>query len=115
MTDIPFDPKLPVMKRDGRKARIICEDRVHDRPIIALYTNAGGGEFISHHRSDGRSSQNQTSPNDLINVPRTFYLNIYASRENIASVHWSTRLDADNAAVPRRIACVKVTEGEFHD
>jgi hypothetical protein len=64
-----FDPSKPVQTRDGRKARIICTDRICDMPILALVPTQHGKEFecVWQYKADGTTGVN--SDIDLINIP----------------------------------------------
>ena len=56
----PFDIELakqgkPVCTRDGRKARIICFDRNHQYPVVALIECKDGEEMIAAFTKDGET------------------------------------------------------------
>lgn len=66
-----FDPTKPVQTRDGRKARIICTDRVGiGSKIIALILE-GHGEEAHAYKDDGSFwyADECHDYRDLINIP----------------------------------------------
>lgn len=64
-----FDPKKPIQTRDGRKARIICSDRLGGDPIIACVMSVANlYENIYAFKKDGRVSSTRDSSADLVNV-----------------------------------------------
>lgn len=92
-----FDPTKPVQTRDGRKARILCTDRIHvDGTIVALIgypkdSAHEGQERILSYYSDGlykpptyreRFPLKAEDDNDLVNVPvkTSTWQPIYSSR-----------------------------------
>lgn len=69
----PFDIQKaregkPVCTRDGRKARIICFDKVNKRPIVALILD-DGCEFVYEYLSDGKSYNGKDDSYDLMMLP----------------------------------------------
>lgn len=69
----PFDLQKakagkPVCTRDGRKARIICFDKVDKRPIVALILD-DGCEFVYEYLSDGKSYNGKDDSYDLMMLP----------------------------------------------
>lgn len=71
-----FDPSKPVQTRDGRKARILCTDKVCDTSwspdvstIVALVMHEAGVEIVNGYYEDGRRYRNNQSLSDLVNVP----------------------------------------------
>ncbi len=100
----PLDLTKPVQTRDGRKARIICTDRLHGvEPIVALVTEQDGVEYAADYRTNGRFLNFSESDWDLINVPErlTGYANIYPNRE--VGHLYPTREEADLYAGTERI------------
>lgn len=78
-----FDPKKPVRTRDGRAARIICEDAVGEQPIVALVrvkTTKGPIEITHNYSENGRYyiSDNDCVL-DLVNIPerKSYWVNVY--------------------------------------
>lgn len=64
-----FDPNKPVQTRDGKKARILCTNRVGDRPIVALVTSSySSREYFFFYDEEGHSGRGQ-HPTDLVNIP----------------------------------------------
>lgn len=121
-----FDPNWPHghITRDGRKARVICADRQdHVLPVIALVEREPGGEeAVIYLTAEGRSSSWDDSIN-LLNAPapaRTYYVNVYALPSGsiyTGEANFPTRALADVGGLTRteRIACIKITEGQFDD
>jgi hypothetical protein len=75
-----LDPTKPVQLRDGRPARIICNNMKGNRPIIALMESEGGYEFTIYRKADGKfGSGKHPFYLDLINVPTTIkgYVGVY--------------------------------------
>ena len=73
-----FDPTKPVQTRDGRKARILCTDRVCKYPIVALVTRSGSNiEDVLGFTNEGFWNVKEC-PDDLINIPekKTGYIAI---------------------------------------
>lgn len=65
MTDLT----KPVQTRDGRKARVICTDRVGEFPVVALVASKEE-ESIYAYTAEGRYYADvQESPSDLFNIP----------------------------------------------
>jgi hypothetical protein len=53
--------------RDGRKARVICNDREGANPVIALIKRDSAPEVTSHHFADGTVNISGTEhPSDLV-------------------------------------------------
>ena len=89
MNPKPFDPTKPVQTRDGRKARIICTDRVWigGAPLVVLIDTIDGSyQDVECFWSDGRIySSGADSQCDLFNAPEpqhepvTLWVNAHAS------------------------------------
>ena len=97
----------------GRPARIICTDRVGERPIVALIMeDDGSAEWCSYFPSDGEGRGLVS----LRNVPEKHvrWVNFYPY--GCAGKH-RTRDEADDFAAEDRIACIRVEfeEGEGLD
>ena len=92
----PFNLELaksgkPVCTRDGRKARIICFDRVGFRPIIALINHRDSDlEYMQDYMGNGRKDKEGVTNCDLMMLPekKEGWVNLYKS-----SV-WSTKEEA---------------------
>ena len=71
----------PVCTRDGRKARIICFDRVNSKPILALVDSTDGkGEDIFGYFANGKRTDNVFENSlDLIMLSekRSGWVNVY--------------------------------------
>ena len=65
-----FNPKKPVRARNGRPARIICDDADGGTgwSIVALLGDEGAHNVYCY-QPDGRINPAEISPNDLVNVP----------------------------------------------
>lgn len=114
-----FNPDLPFQTRDGRKARIICMDRKGGSfPIMVLSENAEGElEQLSHHGLDGMLGSGRKESNcDLINIPETHWVNVYAVEFGYSLKIFTSREDADKCASLTmsgdRVACIEFTEGQ---
>lgn len=60
-------PLGPNVTRDGRKARVICNDREGGNPVIALFRHDSGSEATSYHFANGTVNLDGTpSPSDLV-------------------------------------------------
>lgn len=78
------NPSRKLVTRDGRKARIICTDRIDlNFPIIALIENiSGGGEKACSYTKDGRHYTDCPDIFDLFFAPERHegWINIYKSK-----------------------------------
>jgi len=74
-----FDINKPVTTRDGRPARIICTDRNHEKPIVALISDPYNREVVYYRYADGKMSRDREVQADLINVvtKTSTYQNVY--------------------------------------
>ena len=86
----PFDLEAakagkPVCTRDGRKARIICFDRIDAKPILALVpsTDGKGEDVFDYFVSGKRIANSLESDLDLMMLPekKEGWVNVY-KREN---------------------------------
>ena len=97
----PFDLEAakvgkPVCTRDGRKARIICFDRIDKfSHIVALITNLDGREIIWGYEDSGACS-NDNKNNDLMMLPekKEGWINIYKGGKMDADFIYPTKADA---------------------
>lgn len=67
-----FDPTKPVETRDGRKARILCTDRIDDcgRSLVALVLSENEGyEIVYRFGLDGQYDHSRQLGIDLVNIP----------------------------------------------
>lgn len=66
----------PVQRRDGQKARIICDDAKGDCPLVVLVENEDGHEIPWQYPANGKSLLSQ---HDLIPAPRrrTVWMNVW--------------------------------------
>lgn len=78
------NPDRKVITRDGRPARIVCTDRKHERPIIALIKEKDGTEktLYTYNTQGGFWTNNEHSDADLMFAPikKEGWVNIYASQ-----------------------------------
>lgn len=122
-----FNSDLPVQTRDGRKARIICDDMDNvSYPIAAIVVGVDGLEVPDGFTQDGHHSYEEMedgigSSHDLINIPekpKTYWVNIYPKTLSgpeqflIYGAGKYTKLEADDIARLDRIACLEFTEGD---
>ena len=68
----------PVCTRDGRKARIICFDRNHQYPVVALIECKDGEEMIAAFTKDGETDY-EPKNHGLMMLPekKEMWINIY--------------------------------------
>lgn len=78
MTEIKFDPTKPVQTRDGRKARIVCTDRVGHTNLVALVMTDYFEAVYSYYSTGKHISGNDGA--DLVNVPEKRWVNLYEKR-----------------------------------
>lgn len=111
----PLETK--VQTRDGRKARIICVDRVGPQPIVALILTCNA-EHSETYNPNGKYTVfgNEESSSDLINAPETFerrgWVNVYPTAvkgvfENIYIANEAADFHRQQHGTTR-IACVEV-------
>jgi len=65
----PFDPSKPVQTRDGRKARILCTDKVGHHPIVALVMSSYSSEENTFYYDEEGCISEVPNPLDLVNIP----------------------------------------------
>lgn len=118
----PFDINLakqgkPVCTRDGRKARIICFDKVDNtinKPIVALVTYNDGQEYSNMYYSNGKYNTSDDNL-DLMMLPekKEGWVNVYY--DNDASSHrgcryiYDTKERAVKEAGSAYITTIKIT------
>lgn len=111
-----IDPKKQYRTRDGREVRIYAVDGGGDQPVHAAIKNPDGWKGVQL-QADGTWCEVETSA-DLIEVrpriQREVWVNVYPN--GINDELYFTKASADQHALPRRIACVKLVidceEGE---
>ena len=109
-----FDPNKPVQTRDGRKARIICNDRMGYSPLIALVSDKEGEETVQGYRADGTYYYNRGIPNDkrdLVNIPEKRWINLY--ERGPGDLYHKTKKDAEDTKAGDRGAYVRTIEVEL--
>lgn len=105
--------------RDGREVRIYAVDGRLPDNIHGAAKCIGGWEGYLWNGNTGRWLDHKESIHDLIEakprIKRKVWVNVYAQEAWSDVVHQSKE-QADSAAAPNRIACVKLTidceEGE---
>ena len=82
----PFDLQKaregkPVFTRDGRKARIICWDKIGNFPIVALVMGKNNKESVFYYNGNGRDNDAIEKDYDLMMLPKKKegWVNIYKS------------------------------------
>lgn len=115
----PFDLEKakaghPVVTRDGRRARIICLDRLHERyTIVALVQQLDGTEDEKTYAADGRYCYGESSF-DLFLAPdkKECWVNFNKTPDKPFGFgiggKYATKEDADDMASPNRVACVHI-------
>ena len=105
-----FDPKKPVATRDGRQAFIDATDAKFPtgQTLLGRIRGVDGDDMSSKWFSDGRSSLDGDTNDDLFNVPslESRWLNIYP--ENAQSIVAVTREQADSFAGRDRIGVMEL-------
>ena len=128
MTD--FDPNWPHghITRDGRKARIICTDRVGKHPIVSIIgeneASSIGGD-LCRSMKDGRWDEHRDMWCDLFNAPepkKEYWVNVFYYKNEpgrVISCTFGSKESADDYVEKyarkdgfTRIACAHVTEGD---
>ena len=110
-----FDSLKPVQTRDGRTARIICADRKHGLPIIALVDE---DESVERFRADGTyyEQSSPSSPDDLINIPEkrwaVLHYEIVLDRHYVEIFHDEDKAKAWARKNSHSFACLEYTEGQ---
>lgn len=119
-TTSTFDPTKPVQTRDGRKARILCVDRLvgddetsqglHPEPIVALVTSHDGSyEYTETFSADGHWLDDGDASDDLVNVPESKWLNVYDPKaEDFTAIWHNSRELADRFAAGSRIGVLEL-------
>lgn len=107
----------PVCTRDGRKARIICFDRIfyhggYDYPIVAMVNNKGD-EYIYAYTKDGLLTGGEKCDDDLmmLSEKKEGWVNIYKSGEcyNVGDFSFSKEEIEQHKNQNNYIATVKIS------
>jgi hypothetical protein len=98
------NPNQKVVTRDGRPVRIICTDRKHERPIIALIKEKDGTEETIHtYNTQGEFwANNEFSNLDLMFAPtkKEGWVNIFKINSTIITGEvYNTEKEAKSAVV----------------
>ena len=98
----------PVCTRDGRKARIICFDRMINTPIIALIEGDNHEEVLQCYFDNGRCRFDVTSNYDLMMLPekKEGWVNVYTNIEVENSRYCSTTIYASKEEALNNISKV---------
>jgi len=126
MTDLKFEEGKAYRTRGGWKATVvkICPDARYPVTIWHDYDKSVSIGCVSHHLENGKVSggRGEDSSYDITSEwkeLRVGYMNVYRYDKHglylLVSIPHLTRKEADNNASPRRVACIKVTEGQFDD
>lgn len=98
--------------RDGRKARIICSNRVGEDYNLVVLLPGGGCEYAEIYHKTGKYRGHYNSDNDLFNAPEPDvdlgWINIYAREANVerrAKSGKKTKLHADDTRTFDRTSC----------
>lgn len=102
--------------RDGRKVRVLAVDFKHDvYCVVVAVPVAGGAEVLYTYTATGCRHKGSPAGDDLIEIKpkHVMWVNVYPCRHPGAP----TRVLADRASGPDRIACVRVeyAEGQFDE
>jgi len=108
-----LDLTRPVQTRAGKKARIICTDRVTTGvcSIVELISCGDYGEYTEVYSPDGRARTDKAdSPQDLINIPEkrkmTAWVNV--NRPGFKDYVYESKAAADCNGQHHRIKCIPV-------
>jgi hypothetical protein len=112
-----IDKNKQYRTRDGREVRIYAVDGGFTAPVHGAVKFDGDWRIMSWG-SDGVWHNGAFTDHDLIEVKprikREVWVNVYP--EEIETLFYRTKEAADRGAVPKRIACVRITidceEGE---
>lgn len=114
----PFDLESaksgnPVRTRDGRKARIICFDKIGCYPVIALVQEEGM-EMCHFYTKDGKCADSENN-NDLMILPekKEGWVNVYKDGDNN---YRSTIYTNEKVALSRKgSACLATVKIEWEE
>lgn len=109
-----LDLTKPVQTKNGSPVRILCTDRVGERPVVGLIMSPDGGETGVSWTLEGRKGPYYgTDAYDLVNVPEevTLWFNVYRrlNGEVWAGSSWPSKEDAIAGSGSDRIDTVSIT------
>ena len=113
----PFDIQKaregkPVCTRDGRKARIICFDKIGKFPIVALIMDESNGELVYDYNEIGRDNNTIEKGYDLMMLPekKEGWMNIYSNGYNhkVGALIYNSKEEALNNKESNAIDTVKI-------
>ena len=103
----------PVCTRDGRKARIVCFDRINARPILALVPSTDGkGEDVFDYFVNGKRIANALESDlDLMMLPekKEGWVNVYKDGLLDTRVYKTRKEAYDNASPSDYVDTVKIS------
>lgn len=107
------NPSRKVITRDGKPARIICTNANSPYPIIALYCDEAGIEYVCSYKKDGSFSKNWKSDKDLFFAPekKEGYVNLFRQITGInTGFVFNTKEEAEKSAksLPNYITTTKI-------
>lgn len=101
------NPNQKVVTRDGRPVRIICTDRKHERPIIALIKERDDTETICTYNTQGKFRTNDECSNlDLMFAPikKEGWVNLFKINSTIITGEvYNTEKEAKSAVISSSI------------
>jgi len=110
-----LDLLKPLALRNGTEVVLLCSDISGDYALAGTIIKDSGEKELYMWTKEGSffadEDNMEESGLDLVNVPKTYHLNVYRGCHTIFP--YGDREQADRAAGTDRIACVKVTEGQF--
>lgn len=90
-----LDFTKPVTTRDGRKVRILCEDKAGtDSPVVGLIMTDKGYEALNQWKIDGSCGIGRRET-DLINPVKKVYINLF--KNDVGRMYYDTREEAEKA------------------
>lgn len=110
-----LDLTKPMQTRDGRKARIVCTDRVaDDYTLVALVVSKLGNEMPEVYLPSGTKWRGMDCPDDLVNVKtkKSGWINVYppsfSDRDSMVGNIYHTEQEAINGSAYDRIDTVEI-------
>lgn len=106
-----LDLSKPVQTRDGQKVRILCSDRMGDRPVVGLRCSRDDYEYTESWFSNGNWVRRGAHTLDLVNVPVTVKKVLYLHRQDIDRNHYVSESNYGGMSIASKE--VEFTIGEF--